>query len=338
MKNQANSGTCWCYATLSFLESELLREGKGEFDLSEMFVVRHNYMERMKDNYFRQGKGNVDQGSVCHMAINAISKYGIVLQSVYNGINYDSKGNDHTELSAYIKAISAASVSLKSRSEQYYEIEKALFDAYLGEIPEEFEYEGEKYTPLSFAKYLGIDKDNYVEITSLAHHPFYEKVAVEVPDNWDHATMYNLPLDEFMGVMDRALEKGFTIDWDGDVSEQGYVYDMGIAILPADSRMTKADIRVTTEIVKEAEVSQESRQAGYVSFNSTDDHLEHITGIAKDQNGTKYYKVKNSWSAESNLYGGYHYFSENYMKAKTISIMLHKDALSKDMKKKLNIK
>lgn len=337
VKDQANSGTCWCYATLSFLESELLRTGKGEFDLAEMYVVRYNYIERMKDNYYKGGKGNVDQGSVCHMAINVIDKYGIVPQSVYNGINYASEGNDHTELSAYIKAISAASVSLKNRSEEYFELEKALMDAYLGEVPESFEYEGKTYTPESFAGYLGIDKDDYVEITSFSHHPFYEKVDVEVPDNWDHGKMYNLPLDEFMSVIDRALEKGYTLVWDGDVSEPGYVFSKGIAIIPEDGTMDRKKIMESETVIPEKEITQEIRQKGYENFVTTDDHLEHITGIATDQNGTRYYKVKNSWAADSNMYGGYHYISESYMRAKTISVMLHKDALSKDIKKKLGL-
>lgn len=337
VKDQANSGTCWCYATLSFLESELLRTGKGEFDLAEMYVVRYNYIERMKDNYYKGGKGNVDQGSVCHMAINVIDKYGIVPQSVYNGINYASEGNDHTELSAYIKAISAASVSLKNRSEEYFELEKALMDAYLGEVPESFEYEGNTYTPESFAGYLGIDKDDYVEITSFSHHPFYEKVDVEVPDNWDHGKMYNLPLDEFMSVIDRALEKGYTLVWDGDVSEPGYVFSKGIAIIPEDGTLDKKKIMESETVIPEKEITQEIRQKGYENFVTTDDHLEHITGIATDQNGTRYYKVKNSWAADSNMYGGYHYISESYMRAKTISVMLHKDALSKDIKKKLGL-
>lgn len=337
VKDQANSGTCWCYATLSFLESELLRTGKGEFDLAEMYVVRYNYIERMKDNYYKGGKGNVDQGSVCHMAINVIDKYGIVPQSVYNGINYASEGNDHTELSAYIKAISAASVSLKNRSEEYFELEKALMDAYLGEVPESFEYEGKTYTPESFAGYLGIDKDDYVEITSFSHHPFYEKVDVEVPDNWDHGKMYNLPLDEFMSVIDRALEKGYTLVWDGDVSEPGYVFSKGIAIIPEDGTMDRKKVMESETVIPEKEITQEIRQKGYENFVTTDDHLEHITGIATDQNGTRYYKVKNSWAADSNMYGGYHYISESYMRAKTISVMLHKDALSKDIKKKLGL-
>lgn len=337
VKDQANSGTCWCYATLSFLESELLRTGKGEFDLAEMYVVRYNYIERMKDNYYKGGKGNVDQGSVCHMAINVIDKYGIVPQSVYNGINYASEGNDHTELSAYIKAISAASVSLKNRSEEYFELEKALMDAYLGEVPESFEYEGKTYTPESFAGYLGIDKDDYVEITSFSHHPFYEKVDVEVPDNWDHGKMYNLPLDEFMSVIDRALEKGYTLVWDGDVSEPGYVFSKGIAIIPEDGTMDRKKVMESETVIPEKEITQEIRQKGYENFVTTDDHLEHITGMATDQNGTRYYKVKNSWAADSNMYGGYHYISESYMRAKTISVMLHKDALSKDIKKKLGL-
>lgn len=338
VKDQHISGTCWCFATVSFLESELLRMGKGEFDLSEMFIVRHNYYDRLNDNYLRRGKGNVGEGSIGHMVLNVVKKYGIVPQKVYSGINYDSELPDHRELGAYLHAIAEASVKLKYRSPEYFELQDALFDIYMGKIPETFQYDGKEYTAESFRDFLGIDADDYVELTSLTHHDFYKRVPLEIPDNWDHALLYNLPLDEFMEVIDNALNKGFTVAWDGDVSEKGYIYqDPYCCIIPADPSIGKERIAAGEKIEEIAEVTPELRQTWFETFATTDDHLEHIVGIAKDDDGTKYYIVKNSWGVSNDL-GGYHYFSEKYVMGKTVSIIVHKEALPKDIRKKLNIR
>ena len=254
VKNQNASGTCWCFATTSFLEAELLREGKGEYDLSEMFTVRYNYYERLNDNYLRRGKGNIGEGSIAHMALKVIDKYGIVPQSAYLGINYDSPLPDHRELGTYIAAIAGASVELRQRSPEYFELQDALFDIYMGKIPENFEYEGKEYTPISFRDMLGIDIDDYVEITSFSHHPFYQEVPLEIPDNWDHELLYNLPLDDMMAVIDNALNNGYTVCWDGDVSEQGYVFmPTGVAVLPADPRTDMQTIAASSSIIEEVE-------------------------------------------------------------------------------------
>lgn len=338
VKNQNASGTCWCFATTSFLEAELLREGKGEYDLSEMFTVRYNYYERLNDNYLRRGKGNIGEGSIAHMALKVIDKYGIVPQSAYLGINYDSPLPDHRELGTYIAAIAGASVELRQRSPEYFELQDALFDIYMGKIPENFEYEGKKYTPISFRDMLGIDIDDYVEITSFSHHPFYQEVPLEIPDNWDHELLYNLPLDDMMAVIDNALNNGYTVCWDGDVSEQGYVFmPTGVAVLPADPRTDMQTIAASSSIIEEVEyVDQAMRQAGFESFTTTDDHLEHITGIATDPAGTRYYITKNSWG-ERGPFGGYHYMSEKYVRAKTVSILVHKDAIPSDIKAKMGL-
>lgn len=338
VKNQNASGTCWCFATTSFLEAELLREGKGEYDLSEMFTVRYNYYERLNDNYLRRGKGNIGEGSIAHMALKVIDKYGIVPQSAYLGINYDSPLPDHRELGTYIAAIAGASVELRQRSPEYFELQDALFDIYMGKIPENFEYEGKEYTPISFRDMLGIDIDDYVEITSFSHHPFYQEVPLEIPDNWDHELLYNLPLDDMMAVIDNALNNGYTVCWDGDVSEQGYVFmPTGVAVLPADPRTDMQAIAASSSIIEEVEyVDQAMRQAGFESFTTTDDHLEHITGIATDPAGTRYYITKNSWG-ERGPFGGYHYMSEKYVRAKTVSILVHKDAIPSDIKAKMGL-
>lgn len=338
VKDQNATGTCWCFASTSFLEAELMRMGKGEYDLSELFTVRHNYYERMDDNYLRRGKGNISEGSIAHMTLNIIDKYGIVPQSAYSGINYDSPLPNHRELGTYLRAIAEGSVKLKARSPEYWELQDALFDIYMGKLPKTFMYDGKEYTPLTFRDMLGLNTDDYIEITSFSHHPFYQQVPLEIPDNWDHALLYNLPLDEMMEVIDNALNNGYTVCWDGDVSEKGYVYSpLGVAILPADATLDRQAIAATDTLIAEVEnVDQALRQKYYESFTTTDDHLEHLTGIATDPAGTKYYITKNSWGAEG-PYDGYHYMSEKYIKGKTVSILVHKDAIPAAIRAKLGL-
>lgn len=337
VKDQASTGTCWCFATTSFLEAELIRQGKGEYDLSEMFTVRNNYKERLFDNYIREGKGNINPGSVCHMATDAIAKYGIMPESAYHGINYDSERHNHGEMSTYMKALAAASVELKKLSPQYKAIMENLFDTYLGKVPETFEYNGKTYTAKSFAEELGFgDMSDYVELTSFIHHDFYKKVAVEVPDNWDHGTMYNLPIDEFAQVIDYALKNGFTISWDGDLTST-FKHNNGIAIEPANV----ADYAEAVKFEKkfpELVVTQENRQKDFEEFRTVDDHVMHITGLFKDQDGNYFYKTKNSWGTGRNEeMGGYLFMSKSYVLMRCISIMVHKDAIPKDIRKKLGL-
>lgn len=355
VKNQAASGTCWCFATTSFIEAELLRMGKGEYDLSEMFIVRQKYMNQLDDNYLRHGRGNIGQGSISPSWFTAFNQVGIVPEEVYSGINYDSKTHNHTELENYMAAIAGQAVKLRKRSPEYKELINSLFDIYMGKLPETFVYKGKEYTPKSFAESLGIDENNYVMITSFTHKPYYQTFELEIPDNWEHAQMYNLPLDEMMAAADHALQNGYTVVWDGDVSEKGFAYTHGVAINP---EVEKADDYKDTDFARwqkmdekdrlaevfkferpypEVNVTPEVRQEGYESFTTTDDHLMHLTGIAKDQNGTKYYITKNSWGTERNDFGGYLNMSESFVRAKTIFIMMHKDALTKEMKKKLGI-
>jgi len=355
VKNQSRTGTCWCFATTSFIESELLRMGKGEYNLSEMFIVRHNYIDRIKDNYLRRGKGNLGPGSLAHDWMEVFSEHGMVPEEVFSGINYDSETHNHSELQAFINAVAPIAVERRDESEEYYEIIDAVLATYLGEIPERFTYKGQSYTPQSFAESLGINPDDYVEITSFSHFPFYTVGQVEVPDNWRHEAMYNVPIDELVEIMDYALENGYTVDWDGDVSERGFSHANGVAINPDVTKIedlsgtdrarfenlprgTRSEAEYSFDKpLPEIDVTQEIRQEGYEKFVTTDDHLMHVTGIVKDQNGTKYYITKNSWGTERNKFGGYLNMSESYVKAKVIFIMVHKDAVPDDIRAKLGI-
>ncbi len=332
VKNQAKTGTCWCFATTSFLESELLRMGKGEYDLSEMYTVRNNYNKRIADNYLRRGKGNINPGSLAHMAINMIKEYGLIPDEFYSGLHKDSLNHNHGEMSEYIKILSAKAI--ENRKKVPAEVWEGLFDAYLGKVPEKFTYNGKEYTPKTFAASLGLNMDDYVELTSFTHHPFYEKFILEVPDNWDFGAFYNVPLDEFMAIIDNAINTGYTVAWDGDLCAKGYDFNMHSLALHTNETIKNKPI---TKRVTEVPVTQESRQKSFENFTTVDDHLEHIIGIAKDQEGVKYYITKNSWGTQRNG-TGYHNMSEEYVKGKTISILVHKNAIPKAIRTKLGIK
>lgn len=355
VKNQASTGTCWSFATTSFIEAELLRMGKGEFDLSEMYIVRNNYYDRLRDNFVQEGKGNLGQGSVSHDWIAEFNENGIVPDEVYTGLNYGMPNHSHGELNAFVNAIAAVPVQRKKESDQYLSIIEAVLDTYLGKSPSAFTYKGVGYTPKSFSASLGLNLNDYVEITSLTLFPFYTQGVVPVPDNWRKMNYYNVTLDELIQVMDYSLNNGYTVAWDGDVSEKGFSHAKGVAIIPelentdlyspSDKirlgKMTKEEL--TAEAYKfsfpfpEAKVTQESRQEGFDSKKTTDDHLMHLTGIVKDQNGTKYYITKNSWGTTRNPFGGYLNMSENYVRAKTIAVMVHKNAIPAEIKTKLGL-
>jgi hypothetical protein len=353
VKNQSATGTCWCFATTSFIESELLRMGKGDFDLSEMYIVRYNYIDRLKDNYLRRGKGNTGPGSLAHDWLRVFSEDGIVPDEVYSGLNYGSPTHNHGELQEFINAVAAVPVSLKKESPQYYQIVNGILDAYLGKVPENFTYKGVAYTPKSFAASLGFKPDDYVEITSFTHFPFYTQGILEIWDNWTMARFYNVPLDELIQIIDYSFNNGYTVAWDGDVSESGFSRQNGYAIVPLNPAPNRGPMTDRARFDRSAaqgpanslpagpgpemNITQDIRQAGYEGFTTTDDHLMHLTGIAKDQNGTKYYKTKNSWGTGRSTYNGYWYMSESYVRAKTIYIMVNKNAIPPAIKTKLGI-
>lgn len=357
VKNQYRAGTCWSYSGISFLESEIMRMGKGTFDLSEMYIVRHTYQVKAEKFVRMHGELNFGQGGAFHDVTEMIREYGIMPQEAYQGLNYGTEKDVHGELDAVLKGIIDAVIKDENKTVTpvWSKAYSKVLDVYLGEVPEKFNYNGKSFTPMSFAKSIGFDADNYVEIGSYTHHPFYKKFILEVQDNWMWDAIYNVKMDEMMAIMDHAIENGYTIAWGADVSEKGFSWNNGVAVVPeevkenlSDNEQSKwADLtdRQRAKLfysfdapIKEKVITQEMRQEGFDNYTTTDDHGMHITGIAKDQNGTKYYIVKNSWSEQGNDYHGYFYASEAFVKLKTIDFMIHKDALTKDMKKKLDIK
>lgn len=350
VKDQANTGTCWSFATTSFIESELLRMGKGEYDLSEMWIVRHNYIEKLRDNFNKAGKGNLGQGSLSHDWMIEYTENGIVPDEVYTGLNYSQAAHNHSELNAMINAVAKVPVERNRESEKYLEVVEDILDNYLGDIPESFTYKGVRYTPQSFATSLDINAADYIPITSFTHYPFYKTGLVPVPDNWRKIDFYNVPLDELISIMNNALKNGYSVAWDGDVSEKGFSHREGLAIIPEilnKEAMSSTDQKksgpATDENVMfvkplpELKISQELRQQWFEDKSTTDDHLMHVTGIVTDQRGNNYYVTKNSWGANSNGSGGYLNMSENYVRAKTIYILVHKDAVPAEIRNKLGI-
>ncbi len=352
IKDQCRTGTCWSYSTLSMLESELIRNGKGDIDLSEMFIARMAYVDKAITYVRMNGKHQFDQGGEGHDIPYIIAKYGIVPESVYSGLVNGQTRHNHSELMSVLKPVVDAIAAKKPGTigTEWIDAINGILDAYLGKIPESFEYKGKSYTPKSFANSLELDMNDYVVLTSFTHHPYYTSFALEIPDNWSMQTAINVPLDELTSTVNHALKKDISVAWATDVSEKGFAYRDGLAIWVADSLITKKGKddkhfnnagaekqgSVFYNPTKELEVTVQERQAQFNSQRTTDDHGMHIVGLYKEANGTPFYHVKNSWG-DSNEMGGYLFASENYFKMKTISVMVHKDGLTKDLKKKLDL-
>lgn len=332
VKNQAQTGTCWDFATQSFLESELMRMGKGKYNLSEMFNVRYTYPLKAEKYIRYHGKAQFGEGGQAHDVLKIFDKYGAVPHFVYPGLEPGDSLHNNFEMDAVLKSVLETIVKRKEISSHYKDIVKAVCDIYLGKVPEKFEYQGKEYTPKTFAASLGINTKDYVEITSYTHHPFYTKFNLEVPDNWADGEYYNVPLNDLIDIMDNALKNGYTIDWDGDVERDNFLRKEGYAVVPLDMNDT-----TKTGPEKEKDVTQEMRQKAYDDYSTTDDHLMHITGMAKDQAGTIFYYTKNSWGMKDKKYDGYWYMSQPFVKLRTIAIMIHKDAIPKEIREKLGL-
>ncbi len=358
VKNQHRSGTCWCYSTLTFLEGEILRAGGEEMHLSEMFLVRHSFMDKAVKYVRLHGELNFAEGGAAHDVTAGIKAHGIVPHEVYPGFNYGTDKPDFHELSAVLKAyldavIKAGDKTALPLSTAWQRGFNAILDEYFGELPETFTYEGKEYTPETFAASLPIRMDDYVDISSFTHHPFYTQFIMEVPDNWMWGTVYNVPLDDMMAIVDNALENNYPLAWGTDVSEKGFSRTKAIGIVPvADldgmngtesarwGKLTEAEKEAALykfdKPGKEKEITQEMRQEAFDNYLTTDDHGMVIVGTAVDQAGNEYFKVQNSWDVRP-PYDGYWYFSRPFVAYKTISVMVNKNAIPKEIRKKLGL-
>lgn len=359
IKNQNQAGTCWCYSSLAFIESELLRMGKGEYDFAEMFIVHNTYLDRADKAVRTHGDISFSQGGSFYDVVYGMEKFGLVPEAEMRpGVMYGKELSVHNELSAVSDAVVAAIAKGKHRSLQvdpegqplWKKAITAVHDIYLGVRPEKFTYNGKEYTPKSFYESLGLKAEDYISLTSYTHHPFYEPFVLEIQDNWRWAESYNLPIDELMQVFDNAIMEGYTIAWGSDVSEAGFTRD-GTAVMPDNAK--KADLegsdmakwlklseeekKNTPKPSSEKWCTQEERQIAYDNWETTDDHGMQIFGIAKDKDGVEYYMVKNSWG-EAGKYKGIWYASKAFVRYKTMNIVVHKDAIPKDIRKKLGIK
>ena len=322
VKDQQKTGTCWSFATTSFLESEVLRKGKGEFDLSEMFFVRHAYVEKAEKYLLYHGNANFSQGGQAHDIINMIREFGVVPEAEYIGNPLNPGIHDHGKMLNELKKFLEKTNNNfnEKKAEKWKEKFNEILDTYLGKLPEEFGVKGQIYSPKNFADYLGIDPDDYIEFTSFNHHPFYKQIDLEIPDNWSHDKYINVPIEELVEIIDSSLFRGYSVCWDGDTSEKGFKHHAGIATLEENPAS-----------------NQTERQTTFLNRQTTDDHLMHIVGIAEDETGAEYYITKNSWGTEKNKFNGYLYMSVPYVKLKTIAVLVHKNAVPLSVMGKINI-
>lgn len=353
VKDQNQTGTCWCFAGISFLESEAIKKGAPqEIDLSEMFVVSKSYTDRAV-KYVRLNKNmhygpGADFGDVLYV----VKENGIVPDKIMPGLNYGETGHVHGELTGVLRGYVAAVAENPNKkiSTAWLNGLNNVIASYLGEIPQKFSYEGKEYTPKTYLESLGLNPDDYISFTSFTHHPFYSKFSIEVRDNWRFTQSYNVPLEEMMEIMDYAIENGYTVGWTSDMTEKSWG-DNGLAIIPdveanreagsdeakwigASREEQNAMLYNLKAPGKEKEITQQMRQEAFDNQETTDDHAMHVYGIAKDQNGTKYYMVKNSWGMFGD-YKGHNYASEAYVKYKTMNILVNKAAVPAHILEKL---
>lgn len=328
VKNQQASGTCWSFATTSYLESEVIRITGKYVDLSEMYNVHMAYLDKARNYVLRQGTANFGEGGLSHDVLRNVEQHGLVPQSAYTGLTMGDSVFDHSELSAGMKGYLDAVIKDGHPSQHWPTAVEGILDAYMGPVPTSFTYENKTYDPRSFADFLGINSKNYISFTSFNHHPFQQYFILEVPDNYMSGSYFNVPIDDLVIIIDYALEHGYSVLWDGDVGEKGFSQKEGVAVLPVNP----ANDSVFVKPGKEITVTQENRQAAFESYRTTEDHLMQITGRAKDQNGEIYYLIKNSWG-ERGEYKGFLYMSINYLRMKTISITVNRDGVPKDVEK-----
>jgi len=333
--SQGQTGTCWSFSTVSFLESEVKRITGKNVDLSEMYIVKNTYPAKAYNYVYRQGKAQFSEGGLGHDVLNAVRTDGVVPYEFYTGIVGDTGKHNHSvmveKLTGYVEnLVNHPKAYLKDNWQQEFD---AILDEYMGKEPQSFTFEGKKFTPKAFADYLKINPDDYVAFSSFTNVPYYKTFVLSIPDNFSNGSFYNLPLDEYMQLMNDALMNGFTISFSTDVSEYGFSAKEGMAILPSEGETE--DYFKT--ILPEKWATAEERQKNFENYTTVDDHLMHITGILKDQLGNQYFDVKNSWGKDL-ANGGDVYMSAAFMRMKSIGFWVHKDALSKELKDKLGVK
>jgi len=342
IKNQASSGTCWSYSTNSFLESEMIRMGKKPVELAELYSARWVYVEKA-DAYVRMhGAISWGDGGECHDVINMYAKHGAMPQSVYTGLHYGTAKNKFAEMQAILKSMLDAVVANHNGklTTSWMRAYVAVLDSYLGEVPETFDYEGHSYTPRSFAdKVVGIHPEDYVELSSFTNAPYYKKTMLMVPDNWAFGMVYNVKMNDLTDIIDNALNNGFTVAWAADVSEKYFSWKNGVAYVPVKDFEDMDDSEKKNMFngpQPERTITPEMRQIAFDNYETTDDHGMHIVGMGKDQNGKKYYIVKNSWG-DKNDYKGYIYVSKDYVRYKTTGILLHKNGIPDNLRSKMEM-
>lgn len=356
VQEQGHTGTCWSFSALSFFESELIRMGTKNPDLlSEMFVVRKAYESKAEKFIRMDGKINFSEGGAFHDIPYVIRNYGIVPLDVYSGLNYGTTSHDHSELfevlNGGLQGVLTTTKNGKTLTTSWMTALNGILDAYLGKDIKEFDYKGKKYTPKSYAKAIGLNMDDYVSLTSFTNHGMYEKCSLAIPDNWAWGESYNVGLNDLFDACEYAVKNGYSVAWGADVSEKGFSFRNGLGIVPEDPSTIEMSGKDNKNFsnggadrtsnafqtpVKELTITPELRQKGYDQKTTTDDHGMHIVGLYKDQKGTRYFLVKNSWGT-GNYPKGFLYVSENYFKYKTINIYLHKEGVMPSLKKKINL-
>lgn len=342
VKAQGSSGTCWSYSTNSFLESEMIRSGKAPVELSQIFSARNAYIEKGKNYVRMHGAVTLGDGGSLHDVPNMLKKYGAVPQEVYTGLNYGTAKNKFAEMTALSEGLLAAVIKnpngeLTPNWEKAY---TAVLDSYLGQVPQNFVYKGKNYTPQTFAKeVVGLNSDDYIEMSSVNSAPYYTKTMLMVPDNWSFDMVYNVKMNDLTDVIDNALRNGYTVAWATDVSEKGFSWKNGVAYIPTkkvDDMTAQEKAEMFNGPKPELEITDEMRQTAFDNYGTTDDHGMHIIGLAKDQDNKEYYVVKNSWGA-TNDYKGYIYVTKNFVKFKTTALMVHKNAIPAAIASKLKV-
>lgn len=320
--SQGSTGTCWSFATTSFLEAEIIRKGLPETDLSELYFVNYAYKNKAKKYLMYQGNNNFGQGGQAHDVLDVIREYGMATYESFPGIKIDGRYRHHDVVNELNQKVDSMNKMRKDFSPEEIESLDSVLKKHIGKTPKKIKMQMGKLKPVEITENLKINIDDYVELSSYSHHPFYKPFVLEVPDNWAHGSFYNLPIDELMQVMYNSINNGYTVAWDGDTSEKTFTHKKGKADLPP-KQIGKVD--------------QDLRQETFLNRQTTDDHLMHLVGLSKDSEGRNCFYTKNSWGAESNVYGGYLHMTDDYVQLKTIAILVHKDAIPESIRTKLNL-